>query len=128
MSDFAKVNFSELRDVSPDGATMDWRFARKALESPELGVSRFTYGPGSHTPWAHSHREQQEAYVVVSGSGRAWLDGTVVELRAWDVLRVAPSVVRSFQAGPEGLDLLCVGGRAPDGGRDGERHPDVWVD
>jgi quercetin dioxygenase-like cupin family protein len=61
----------------------------------------------------------------VAGSGRARLDGEVVELSAWDVLRVAPGVVRSFEAGPDGLDVICIGGRKPAGG-DTERLEDVW--
>ncbi len=66
---------------------------------PKLGVSRFTYDPGARMPCGHRHRVQEEAYVVVAGSGRAKLDDEVVELSAWDVLRVTPAVVRSFEAG-----------------------------
>jgi mannose-6-phosphate isomerase-like protein (cupin superfamily) len=104
---------------------MQWRFAREALRSPELGVSRFTYDPRSRMPWGHRHRVQEEAYVVVAGSGRAKLDDEIVELSVWDVLRVAPAVVRSFEAGPEGLDVICIGGRKPKGG-DTERFEDFW--
>jgi quercetin dioxygenase-like cupin family protein len=125
MPDWTRTNFGDLRDVSPDDVAIQWRFARDALGSPELGVSRFTYEPGARMPWAHSHRAQEEVYVVVAGSGRASLDGEVIELGPWDALRVAPSVVRSFEAGPDGLDLLCIGGRKPEG-PDGERHPDPW--
>ena len=60
---------------------------------------------------------------MVGGSGRAKLDDEVVELSPWDVLRVAPVVVRSFEAGPEGLDVICIGGRKPEGG-DSERLDD----
>jgi len=73
----------------------------------------------------HRHREQEEAYVVVGGSGRAKLDDQVVKLSAWDVLRVAPAVVRSFEAGPEGLDIICIGDSKPEGG-DTERLEDPW--
>jgi mannose-6-phosphate isomerase-like protein (cupin superfamily) len=125
MPDWTKKNFDELRDVSPQDAQMRWRFAREALGSPELGVSRFTYDPGARMPWGHRHRVQEEAYVVVAGSGRAKLDDEVVELSVWDVLRVAPAVVRSFEAGPEGLDVICIGGRKPKGG-DTERFEDFW--
>jgi len=110
----------------PD-APMQWRFARDALDSPELGVSRFTYGPGARMPWGHRHRQQEEAYVVVGGSGRARLDDEIVELAQWDVLRLAPAVIRSFEAGPEGLDVICIGGRKPKG-PDAERFPDFWSD
>jgi mannose-6-phosphate isomerase-like protein (cupin superfamily) len=125
MSDWTKSNFGELRDVSPQEVRMQWRFARDALNSPELGVSRFTYEPGARMPWGHRHRVQEEAYVVVAGSGRAKLDDEVVELSTWDVLRVAPEVVRSFEAGPEGLDVICIGGRKPKAG-DTERFEDSW--
>jgi mannose-6-phosphate isomerase-like protein (cupin superfamily) len=125
MSDWTKKNFDDLPDVSPPDAQVQWRFAREALRSPELGVSRFTYEPGGRMPWAHRHRVQEEVYVVVAGSGRAKLDDEVVELSMWDVLRVAPAVVRSFEAGPDGLDVICIGGRKPKGG-DTERFEDFW--
>jgi mannose-6-phosphate isomerase-like protein (cupin superfamily) len=125
MSDWTKTNFGDLRDVSPPEARMEWRFAREAMGSPELGVSRFTYEPGARMPWGHRHRVQEEAYVVVAGSGRAKLDDEIIEVAAWDVLRVAPSVIRSFEAGPEGLDVICIGGRKPEGG-DGEKVDGFW--
>ena len=126
MPDWKRINFGELRDVSPEGVDIQWRFAREALESPELGVSRFTYEPGARMPWGHRHGEQEEAYVVVAGSGRAKLDDEVIELSAWDVLRVAPTVIRSFEAGPDGLDMICLGGRVPAGG-DNEGFEDFWT-
>ena len=125
MPDWTKKNFDDLRDVSPQDAPMQWRFARDALRSPELGVSRFTYEPGARMPWGHRHRVQEEAYVVVGGSGRAKLDDEVVELSMWDVLRVAPSVARSFEGGPDGLDVICIGGRKPAEG-DNVRVDDFW--
>ena len=90
MPEWRKTNFDDLRDVSPQDVQIQWQLAREALASPELGVSRFTYEPGARMPWGHRHRVQEEAYVVVAGSGRAKLDDEVVELSAWDVLRVAP--------------------------------------
>ena len=124
MPDWTKKNLDVLRDVSPPAVHVQWRFAREALRSPELGVSRFTHEPGARMPWGHRHRLQEEACIEVGGSGRAKLDDEFVELSAWDVLRVAPAVVRSFEAGPEGLDMICIGGRKPKGG-DTERFEDV---
>jgi mannose-6-phosphate isomerase-like protein (cupin superfamily) len=76
-------------------------------------------------PWGHRHREQEELYVVVAGSGRAKLDDDVIDIETWDALRVAPSVIRSFEAGPDGLDMICIGGRKPKG-PDTEKHPAFW--
>jgi quercetin dioxygenase-like cupin family protein len=76
---------------------------------------------------AHSHREQEEAYVVVDGSGRVRLDDEVRELRQWDVLRVSPATVRAFEAGDDGLTLLALGSDRPEGG-DGVLADTAWVD
>ena len=125
MDHWTKKNFDEIADSSPDEVDIRWQFARKALGSPELGVSRFTYEPGARMPWGHKHRYQEEVYVVVSGSGRAKLDDEVIEVGPWDAIRVAPSVARSFEAGPDGMEVICIGGNKPDG-PDGEKVDDFW--
>ena len=63
--------------------------------------------------------------MVVAGSGRILLDDEVLELGQWDVVRVAPQVVRAFWAGPEGLEIVAVGGPKPEGG-DGEQTEISW--
>jgi len=126
MSDFAIKNLKEIDDAAADrGPNFEARFARKHLDSEHLGVSYFRYGPGNRSPIGHRHREQEEAYVVISGSGRAKLDDEVVELHHWDVLRVAPQVVRAFEGGPDGLELIAIGSDRPEGG-DGERVEGHW--
>ena len=128
MSNYAKVNLLELEDSVGDRAPeIEGRFGRTALGSRDIGVSHFRYAPGFRSPVAHRHREQEEAYVVVAGSGRVLLDGELVELRQWDTVRVAPEVVRAFEAGPEGMDVIAIGGPKPEGG-DGETAPADWPD
>jgi mannose-6-phosphate isomerase-like protein (cupin superfamily) len=128
MSRYKKVNLLELEDSVGDRAPeIEGRFARTQLESRDIGVSHFRYAAGFRSPMAHRHREQEEVYVVVSGSGRALLDGELVELRRWDTVRVAPEVVRAFEAGPDGLDVIAVGGPKPEGG-DGEPASADWPD
>jgi quercetin dioxygenase-like cupin family protein len=126
MAQWSKTNFDHLRDASPDGVPIQWRFAREALGSPELGVSRFVYEPGARMPFGHSHGRQEEIYVVVAGSGRAKLDHEIIDIAQWDALRVAPSVIRSFEAGADGMDLICIGGQKPAGG-DNQGFPDFWT-
>ena len=86
---------------------------RKLLDSRDLGASLFRYAANLRSPMAHSQREQEDAYVVVAGSGRILLDDETQELRTWDVVRVAPEVVRAFEAGPDRLDIIAVGGPKP---------------
>jgi quercetin dioxygenase-like cupin family protein len=128
VADYAVVNLLELKDaVEGRVPGMEARFGRKHLGSRDLGVSHFRYAPGTRIPGGHSHREQEEAYVVVAGSGRIRLDDEVREIRLWDVIRVAPAVVRAFEAGRDGLELIAVGGPKPEGG-DGVRSDTPWPD
>jgi mannose-6-phosphate isomerase-like protein (cupin superfamily) len=128
MSSFSTVNLMEVENSVGDRVPgLEARFGRKRLGSRDLGVSLFRYAPNLRSPFAHSHREQEEAYVVVSGFGKVLLDGEILELRQWDVLRVAPEVVRAFEAGPEGLDVIAIGGPKPEEG-DGVRTTVTWPD
>lgn len=125
MSSWAKRNFAEIEGRNIGDSGVHAVFARKELDSPELGVSRFTFPPGERFPFAHRHGQQHESYVIVTGSGRIKLDDEIVELAPWDVLRVDPEVTRQIEAGPDGLDLICIGGNRPEGG-DGERVEGFW--
>ena len=95
------------------GPTLEARFARSAIESEHIGVSHFRYAPGRRSNRGHSHTEQEEVYVVLSGSGRVKLDDELADVRPWDVVRVAPGTFRGFAAGPEGLELLAIGSDRP---------------
>ena len=128
MPGFATINLLEIEDSVGDRAPgIEGRFARKYLDSRDLGISHFRYDANVRSPMAHSHREQEEAYVVVAGSGRVLLDDECVDLRQWDVVRVAPEVVRAFEAGPDGLEVIAVGGPKPADG-DGVSATANWPD
>jgi mannose-6-phosphate isomerase-like protein (cupin superfamily) len=128
MSDFTIKNLKEVDDSAAErGDDIEARFGRKHLNTQHLGVSYFRYGPNFKPSYGHRHREQEEAYVVVGGSGRMKLDDDVVELRQWDAVRVAPHVVRSFEGGPDGIELIAIGADRPEGG-DGEMVHDFWPD
>jgi mannose-6-phosphate isomerase-like protein (cupin superfamily) len=125
MSDYTVANFMDLEGSSnPD---RDTRFARSHIGSEHVGVSYFKYGPNVHQSRGHSHREQEEVYVVISGSGHAKLNDEVVQLKQWDVLRVAPSTVRAFASGPQGMELVIAANDRPEGG-DGAVVEDFWPD
>src|SRR5436190_23731342 len=85
MSAYSIVNLKEeVEDSMGERAPgIEGRFARKQLDSEHLGISYLRYSPGVRSPSAHSHREQEEAYVVISGSGQVRLDDEIRELRFW---------------------------------------------
>jgi mannose-6-phosphate isomerase-like protein (cupin superfamily) len=127
MPGYTIKNLMDIEDSAAGRATgIEARFARKHIDSEHLGVTYMRYAPDTRAPMGHSHREQEEVYVVVAGSGRIKLDDTVEELRRWDVVRISPTTVRALESGPDGLEVLAIGSdRPPDG--DGVRGPeDFW--
>ena len=129
MAAYTKTNLQDVENSAPESAGdgLEARFARKHLDSEHLGISYLRYSPGVRSPSAHSHREQEEAYVVISGSGQVRLDDEIRELRCWDVVRVNPATVRAFEAGDDGLELIAIGSDRPDGG-DGVLVDPAWID
>jgi mannose-6-phosphate isomerase-like protein (cupin superfamily) len=128
MSAYSKLNLMDLENsAQAKAAGVDARFARSHIDSEHLGVSHFRYPPNFKPKDGHSHREQEEVYVVLSGSGRARLNDDEFDIGPWDVVRVAPSTVRGFAAGPDGLEVLAVGSDRPEGG-DGQPAKDWWPD
>ena len=129
MSAYAIVNLKEdVEDsLSERALGIEGRFARKDLDSEHLGISYLRYSPGVRSSSAHSHREQEEAYVVISGSGKVRLNDEIRDLRVWDVVRVNPATVRAFEAGDDGLELIAIGSDRPEGG-DGVLVDPAWID
>jgi mannose-6-phosphate isomerase-like protein (cupin superfamily) len=128
MNGYTIVNLKELEDSAGERAPgIEARFARKHLESEHLGITYLRYAPNVRSPMAHSHREQEEAYVVVRGSGQIRLDDEIHELRQWDVVRIAPATIRAVEARSDGLELIAIGSDRPEGG-DGVPAPSPWID
>jgi mannose-6-phosphate isomerase-like protein (cupin superfamily) len=117
---FTHINIREdVEDVGAgfDGALdLEFRAATKALELEECALSYQRIPPGYRFPYGHTHRRQEEVYVVLRGSGRMKVDDEIVELRKWDAVRVTPGAWRGYEAGAEGLEILVIG--APNLGDD----------
>ena len=104
--------------------------ATHALELEQSGLSYQRVPPGYRFPYGHTHKTQEEIYLVLGGSGRMKLDDEIVEVKHWDAVRVAPGTRRDYEAGPDGLELIVIG--APNLGDnprdDVEGRRDWWSD
>jgi mannose-6-phosphate isomerase-like protein (cupin superfamily) len=120
-----------LREVDDSAAahgfseTQEARFAREDLGAEATGLSHQIVRPGKRHAFAHRHRQAEEVYVVLSGSGRVKLDDDLVEVGPLDAIRVAPAVARAFEAGPDGLEFLAFG---PHYDGDGGPVDDSWTE
>lgn len=113
-------------DGPPD---LEFRAATRLLGLEHSGLTYQRIPPDYRFPYGHTHRTQEEVYVVVRGGGRMKVDDETVDLKEWDAVRVPPGAWRGYEAGPEGLELLIIG--APNLGEnprdDVEGRRDWWA-
>jgi mannose-6-phosphate isomerase-like protein (cupin superfamily) len=128
MAQYTVVNLKAVEDQAPKfgfAPHLQSRFARKALALERSGLSHFTIAPDFRIPFGHHHAEQEEIYVVVAGSALLKLDDEEIELGTWDAIRIAPTVTRGIQGGPEGAEILAFGAPSNENA-DVEMVRDFW--
>ena len=78
-----------------------------ALTGVEISVN--TLPAGSSVPFVHAHKENEEIYFVLSGKGKAVVDGDEIALTEGDWLRIAPAGRRQFFASADSaLSYICI--------------------
>jgi quercetin dioxygenase-like cupin family protein len=109
-------NLREVDDAAAEAGvsdTLEARFAHQDLGSETSGISYQVVKAGQRQPFPHKHKEMEEIYVVISGTGRVKLDDSIEEVGPLDAIRIAPPVIRAFEADDEDLVLLAFSPRAP---------------
>jgi mannose-6-phosphate isomerase-like protein (cupin superfamily) len=96
-------------------------------EQVALTWRRMPAGTGGRGSYGHSHRTQEEIYLVVSGVVTAKIGEEVVKLEPGTALRISPSAVRSIHNdGPDDAELVICSLRVDDPMADAEQTPDFW--
>jgi mannose-6-phosphate isomerase-like protein (cupin superfamily) len=128
MAGYTKLNLREdVEDQAPKfglGEHLEARMARVPLELEHSGVSYQRIAANYRVPFGHTHKTQEEIYIVLSGSLRAKLEDEIVELKPFDALRVHKDTTRGFEGGPEGAEMLAIG--APHTGPGDAEMVDNW--
>jgi uncharacterized cupin superfamily protein len=77
------------------------------LTGAEISINNLPAGVG--VPFVHSHKKNEEIYIILSGKGSAVLDGEKVDFAAGDVIRIAPAVKRQFSAAADSaVSYACI--------------------
>jgi mannose-6-phosphate isomerase-like protein (cupin superfamily) len=134
VADYTTANLkNDVEDQAPAfgfAPDMEARFARQALALEQSGAAYEKLAPGFRVPFGHTHKNQEEVYVVVAGSGRMKIGDDIVDLGPLDAVRVAAGVWRCTEAGPDGLEVIAFGARCgmgPDDS-DAEMEQGWWSD
>jgi uncharacterized cupin superfamily protein len=89
-----------------------WQRLGDAAGTRGVGVNRVRVEPRRLPTPPHSHGASEEIFFVLGGSGLAWQDGDVHELRPRDcVVYRANELEHTFVAGADGLEYLVFGTR-----------------
>ena len=60
-------------------------------------------------PFVHSHKQNEEIYAILEGTGVAVIDGKSIDLKAGDWLRISPSAKRRFFASDKtAIKYICI--------------------
>ena len=129
MADYTKLNLKQdVEDMAPQfgyAPNMEARYARKPLGLANSGASYFRIAPDFRVPFGHKHGEQEELYVVLSGSLRVKAGDDIVELGELDAIRLPGGTPRGIEAGPEGAEIVAFGAPNTDN-KDAEMLMDFW--
>jgi mannose-6-phosphate isomerase-like protein (cupin superfamily) len=121
---------NHLRDVQDLGPALGVETAQEVrfpqMDAETTGLSLMRVKPGQRQAVAHHHTQAEEIYVIVTGAGRIKLNDDIRDVKPLDAIRIAPSVVRAVEAGPDGIEYLAFGPRHAD---DGETSPvdEFWA-
>ncbi|MDQ5822155.1 MAG: hypothetical protein M3540_12010 [Actinomycetota bacterium] len=129
MAGFTKVNLKDdVDDQAPNfglSPNLEMRMGRVPLEMENAGMSYLRIAPNFRIPFGHKHKNQEEVYVVLSGSVLMNIEDEVHDLKQWDAVRVHKDTMRGFEGGPEGAEILAIG--APNTGPgDADMVQDWW--
>lgn len=69
-------------------------FLHAPLELTGMEISLGMLPPGISIPFYHKHKQNEEVYLFLSGSGQFSIDGEIVPLSPGSAVRVAPEGVR----------------------------------
>ena len=98
MSNFMKVSAENARVELHD---------KLGLTGAEVSIN--TISAGQNVPFIHSHKQNEEIYYVIDGSGKAVIDNEEIDLVAGDWIRISPVAERQFFASENNsISYVCI--------------------
>lgn len=110
MSDYTAKQIDEMEAAFGGGM----KKARAELGVQSFGMQVIDLPPNYADYPEHDHEEdgQEEVYSVMRGSGAIEIEGERLDLTPDVLVRVGPGIKRKLFAGPEGVRVLALGGKA----------------
>lgn len=64
---------------------------------------------GASVPFVHSHKENEEIYIITEGSGTFKIDEDTIEINKGDAIKISPNGKRQlFAKETTGISYICI--------------------
>ncbi len=101
-------NFDQFLENGP-GKNVSKQFFRDLLELTGMELSLTAYPPGVSTPFFHSHKQNEELYIVIKGAGQMQLDNEIIDVREGSIVRILPQASRNIKSNADSeIVFLCL--------------------
>ena len=85
------------------------QFVKDCIGTTGCEISFGTLNPGEAVPFFHSHKENEEVYIVLRGSGDFQVDNTAFPIAEGSIVRVATHCNRSLRCtSATSMLYLCI--------------------
>ncbi|MBN2661119.1 MAG: cupin domain-containing protein [Tannerellaceae bacterium] len=102
------------------------QFVKEATEATSCEISFGTLPSGAAVPFFHSHKANEENYIILSGAGRSQVNDEVFDIAEGSVIRVAPGCDRNLKCtSAEPMTYICI--QAKNGSLEGYTMTDAEI-
>ena len=102
------------------------QFMKEATEATSCEISFGTLPTGASVPFFHSHKANEENYIILSGAGKFQVNDDVFEIGEGSVIRVSPGFDRNLKCtSAEPMIYICI--QAKDGSLEGYTMTDAEI-
>lgn len=85
------------------------QFIKEATGATSCEISFGSLPTGAAVPFFHSHKANEENYIILSGAGRFQVDDAVFDIAEGSVIRVATNCDRNLKCTSSGpLTYICI--------------------
>ena len=100
------------------------QFVKEATDATSCEISFGTLPTGASVPFFHSHKANEENYIILSGAGRFQVNYEVFDIAEGSVVRVSPGCDRNLKCtSAEPMVYICI--QAKDGSLGGYTMTDA---
>lgn len=90
------------------------QFVKEKTGATSCEISFGTLPSGAAVPFFHSHRTNEENYIILSGAGKFQVNDEVFDIAEGSVIRVSPACDRNIKCtSTEPMTYICI--QAKDG-------------